>query len=186
MTDLPNNMQSIVRSLAPVHFDGHIQDDAARPSTSKIFTPGELVTGVVRIKKEDVVNVKTACVEVVGEQVCRPASTTSPLTLPQMTQYGDKLFNAELRPVQYMEKTFFRERQDLPAQPDSILGEYAYYDFSIRIPEYDQYVPAGSAEGARAERKPLPPSLVVQPQFPKTSLQPIAYSESRPCLQLLI
>ena len=33
-----------------------------------------------------------------------------------MTQYGDKLFNPDLRPYQHMEKTFFNVRQDLPAE----------------------------------------------------------------------
>jgi hypothetical protein len=34
-----------------------------------VFTPGELVAGVVRIKKDDVGDVKSAWIELVGEQV---------------------------------------------------------------------------------------------------------------------
>ena len=58
-------MQSIKRTLSPITFDAHIQDDTRK----KVFMPGELVAGVVRIKKDDVVDVKQAWIELVGEQV---------------------------------------------------------------------------------------------------------------------
>jgi hypothetical protein len=92
-----------------------------------------------------------------------------------MTQYGDKLFNPDLRPYQHMEKTFFNIRQDLPSS-EGVMGDWAYYNFAIRIPDSDQFIPAGSTEGA-ADGKPLPPSLVVQPGNAKHALQPVAYSE---------
>ncbi|KAJ9108176.1 hypothetical protein QFC20_003538 [Naganishia adeliensis] len=148
-------MQSIKRTLSPITFDAHVEDDTRK----KVFTPGELVAGVVRIKKDDVGDVKQAWVELVGEQ---------------MTQYGDKLFNPDLRPYQRMEKTFFNIRQDLPAS-EGVMGDWAYYNFSVRIPDSDRYVPAGSTEGA-GDGKPLPPSLVVQPGNAKHSLQPVAYN----------
>ena len=91
-----------------------------------------------------------------------------------MTQYGDKLFNPDLQPYQHMEKTFFNVRQDLPAE--GVMGDWTYYNFCVWTPDSDQYVPAGSTEGA-ADRKPLPPSLVVQPGNTKHSFQPVAYSE---------
>lgn len=93
-----------------------------------------------------------------------------------MTQYGDKLFNPEFRPFQFMEKTFFNIRQQLP-QSEGVKGDYAYYNFAVRIPDSDQFVPAGSTEVV--EGKPLPPSLVVLPGNAKTALEPVAYSESR-------
>ena len=57
-----------------------------------------------------------------------------------------------------------------------VMGDWAYYNFSVRISNSDQYVPAGSTEGA-PDGKPLPPSLVAQPGNAKHSLQPVAYSE---------
>lgn len=93
---------------------------------------------------------------------------------PQMTQYGDRLFNPEFRPVQFMEKTFFNVRQDLP-HSEGVKGDYAYYNFAVRIPDADQFVPAGSTEVV--EGKPLPPSLVVHPGNAKKALEPVAYSE---------
>ena len=57
-----------------------------------------------------------------------------------------------------------------------VMGDWAYYNFSVRISNSDQYVPAGSTEGA-ADGNPLPPSLVAQPGNAKHSLQPVAYSE---------
>lgn len=61
-------MQSIIRTLSPITFDAHIQDDTRK----KVFTPGQVVSGVVRVKKDDVVHVKQAWIELVGEQVCLP------------------------------------------------------------------------------------------------------------------
>ncbi|KAI5448811.1 hypothetical protein NCC49_006353 [Naganishia albida] len=152
----PSSSQYAVhQAQAPTFtFDAHIQDDTRK----KVFTPGELVAGVVKIKKDDVGDVKSAWIELVGEQ---------------MTQYGDKLFNPDLQPYQHMEKTFFNVRQDLPAE--GVMGDWTYYNFCVWTPDSDQYVPAGSTEGA-ADRKPLPPSLVVQPGNAKHSLQPVVYS----------
>ncbi|KAI5448943.1 hypothetical protein NCC49_005738, partial [Naganishia albida] len=147
-------MQSIIRTLSPITFDAYIQDDTRK----KVFTPGQVVSGVVRVKKDDVVHVKQAWIELVGEQ---------------MTQYGDKLFNPEFRPVQFMEKTFFNVHQDLP-HSEGVKGDYAYYNFAVRIPDSDQFVPAGSTEVV--EGKPLPPSLVVHPGKAKTALEPVAYN----------
>lgn len=58
-------MQPIKRTLSPFTFDAHIQDDTRK----KVLTPGELVAGVVRIKKNDVGDVKSAWIELVSEQV---------------------------------------------------------------------------------------------------------------------
>jgi hypothetical protein len=41
-------MQSIKRKLHQFTFDAHIQDDTRK----KVFTPRELVAGVVKIKKD--------------------------------------------------------------------------------------------------------------------------------------
>lgn len=62
------------------------------------------------------------------------------------------------------------------------MGEFAYFNFAVEIPAYDQFVPAGlpvAVGGNRDEadanaRKPLPPSMVVQP---KLAVRPRAYSE---------
>lgn len=98
-----------------------------------------------------------------------------PDALCQMTQYGDTVFNPDMRAFQRMEKTFFHQRQQLAIdQPKEILGEFAYFDFAVHIPDHDQFVPAGTSERSEdAEPKPLPPSMLVQPPM---SLKPIGYS----------
>ncbi|KAJ9093880.1 hypothetical protein QFC21_006253 [Naganishia friedmannii] len=54
------------------------------------------------------------------------------------------------------------------------MGEFAYFEFAVQIPAYDQFVPTGSpVGGSRDEAKPLPPSMVVQP---KLSVRPRAYN----------
>lgn len=92
-----------------------------------------------------------------------------------MTQYGDRMFNPDLRPYQCMEKTFFRQAQQLYlSQPKEVLGDFAYFDFGVRIPDRDLFVPAEATPAERGnEPKPLPPSILVQP--PNT-LQPAAHS----------
>lgn len=92
-----------------------------------------------------------------------------------MTQYGDRMFNPDLRPYQCMEKTFFRQTQQLSVnQPREVMGDFAYFDFGVRIPEHDLFVPAEAtpAEGGN-EPKPLPPSILVQSS---NTVQPTAYS----------
>ncbi|KAJ9114041.1 hypothetical protein QFC22_005861 [Naganishia vaughanmartiniae] len=157
LNEVVNEMQSIKRTLSPVTFDAYLQEDTAN---RKIYTPGERLTGVVRIKQEDVDNVNRVWVEVVGEQ---------------LTTYGDQMINPELRPFQQMEKTFFRQHQDLDVSaPNNVMGDFAYFEFAVQIPAYDQFVPAGSSVGGvRDETKPLPPSMVVQP---KLSVRPRAYN----------
>jgi hypothetical protein len=90
-----------------------------------------------------------------------------------MTQYGDTVFNPDMRAIQNMNKTFFRQHQQLTiGQPKEILGDFAYFDFGIRIPDHDQFVPAGTSEHAADGPKALPPSMLVQP-----FLKPVAYSQ---------
>ncbi|GHJ83606.1 hypothetical protein NliqN6_0008 [Naganishia liquefaciens] len=92
-----------------------------------------------------------------------------------MTEYGDKIINPELRPYQRMEKTFFRQAENIPlTQPKQLVGDFAYFDFGIRIPDHDLFKPAEetSVQGGN-ETKPLPPSIVVQPAG---ASKPIAYS----------
>lgn len=92
------------------------------------------------------------------------------------------MITPELRPFQQMEKTFFRQHHDVNVSaPTNMMGEFAYFEFSVPIPAYDQFVPAGprsgagaGAAGGRDEGKPLPPSMVVQP---KLAVRPRAYSE---------
>lgn len=62
-------MEAIKRSIAPVHFDGHILDGNRPAKHCKIFTPGQDVNGVVRISTKDLPNAKAAWVEAVGQQV---------------------------------------------------------------------------------------------------------------------
>lgn len=59
-------MQSIIRTLSPISFDAYLQDNTAN---RKICTPGDRVTGVVRIKQGDVEHVSRVWVDLVGEQV---------------------------------------------------------------------------------------------------------------------
>lgn len=62
-------MEAIKRSIASVHFDGHILDGNRPAKHGKIFTPGQDVNGVVRISTKDLPNVKAVWVEAVGKQV---------------------------------------------------------------------------------------------------------------------
>ncbi|KAJ9105838.1 hypothetical protein QFC19_003408 [Naganishia cerealis] len=63
-------MQSIKRTLSPVQFDGHLHDaqsQQVRPR-NKIYLPGQLVAGVVRIRQDDVASAGKMWIELVGEQ----------------------------------------------------------------------------------------------------------------------
>lgn len=76
-SDYPE-MQAFKRPISPVHFDGHILDGTVPAKHSKIFTPGQVVNGIVRISTNELSNVKETWVEAVGEQVClsSPLSTS--------------------------------------------------------------------------------------------------------------
>ncbi|KAJ9116269.1 hypothetical protein QFC24_006786 [Naganishia onofrii] len=143
-------MQSIKRTLSPIHVDGFLNDEQTQQvcPRNKIYAPGQLVSGVARVKQDDMASVGKIWVELVGEQ---------------MTQIGETMINPEYRPHRQLSKTFFRQQQDLSVTtPREILGDFAYFSFGMSIPEYDMYgCDAEQASSADAVHKPLPPSLMI-------------------------
>jgi hypothetical protein len=66
------DMQSIKRTLSPINVDGFLNDEQTQQvcPRNKIYAPGQLVSGVARVKQDDMASVGKIWIELVGEQVC--------------------------------------------------------------------------------------------------------------------